>query len=103
MDAYQNLIRGDKVPLAYNIYTIIVLLSTCMNRFGNRRFYKAIKAHISCHGGNNSLLMQLRRNTHIEVALVCFFRFRTGLRTQIQIIIYLNAVVCLSDYAKQTP
>ena len=91
------------MPLAYNIYTIIVLLSTCMNRFGNRRFYKAIKAHISCHGRNNGLFVQFRRNAHIEAALVCFFRSRTGLRAQFQIIIFLNTVVCLSDYAKQTP
>ena len=63
-------------------------LRSGVQRLLNGGFHKAVQAHIVRHCRNHCLLVQLRGNTNIEAALICLFRFRTGLRTQFQIIIH---------------
>ena len=54
----------------------------------NGGFHEAVQAHIVGHCRNHCLFVQFRGNTHIEAALICLFRFRTGLCTHFQIIIH---------------
>ena len=76
-------------------YLILCCQSVAANRLRsgvqcllNGGFHEAVQAHIVGHCRNNCLLMQFRRNAHIEASLVCLFRFRAGLSAQLQIIVH---------------